>query len=169
LPPTSLTSAIAEAVHRVDPDEPVMGVQTMEQVFDESISQNRLNMILLSAFAGLALLLASIGIYGVQAYAVRQRTREVGIRVAMGARPGEVFRLILMQGLRLAGVGIAIGLAASFGLTRLITSQLYGLSATDPWTFAGVSIVLLAVTLAACLIPARRATRIDPVVALRYE
>ena len=169
LPPTSLTSAIAEAVHRVDADEPVVGVQTMEQVFDESISQNRLNMILLSAFAGLALLLASIGIYGVQAYAVRQRTREVGIRVAMGARPGEVFRLILMQGLRLAGVGIAIGLAASFGLTRLITSQLYGLSATDPWTFAGVSIVLLAVTLAACLIPARRATRIDPVVALRYE
>jgi putative ABC transport system permease protein len=144
-------------------------VQTMEAVVDESIAQNRLNMILLSAFAGLALLLASIGIYGVQAYAVRQRTREVGIRVAMGAQPAEVFRLIIGQGLRLATTGIVIGLAASFGLTRLMASQLYGLSATDPWTFIGVSIVLLTVALAACFIPARRATRIDPVVALRYE
>ena len=169
VPPSSLTSAVTEAIHRVDVDEPVVGVQTMEAVVDESIAQNRLNMILLSAFAGLALLLASIGIYGVQAYAVRQRTREVGIRVAMGAQAAEVFRLIIGQGLRLAIIGIVIGLAASFALTRLMASQLYGLSATDPWTFIGVSIVLLTVALAACFIPARRATRIDPVVALRYE
>jgi predicted permease len=169
VPPSSLTSAVTEAIHRVDADEPVVGVQTMEAVVDESIAQNRLNMILLSAFAGLALLLASIGIYGVQAYAVRQRTREVGIRVAMGAQAAEVFRLIIGQGLRLAIIGIVIGLAASFALTRLMASQLYGLSATDPWTFIGVSIVLLTVALAACFIPARRATRIDPVVALRYE
>jgi putative ABC transport system permease protein len=169
LPPANLISAVTEAIHRVDADEPVVDVQTMEEVVDQSIAQNRLNMILLSAFAGLALLLASIGIYGVQAYAVRQRTREVGIRVAMGAQPAEVFRLIIGQGLRLATTGIVIGLAASFGLTRLMASQLYGLSATDPWTFVGVSMVLLTVTLAACFIPARRATRIDPVVALRYE
>ena len=169
LPPTSLISAVTEAIHRVDADEPVVGVRTMEAVVDLSIAQNRLNMILLSAFAGLALLLASIGIYGMQSYAVRQRTREVGIRVAMGAQPAEVFRLIIAQGLRLATTGIVIGLAASFGLTRLMASQLYGLSATDPWTFIGVSLVLLMVALAACFIPARRATRIDPVVALRYE
>jgi len=169
LPPANLISAVTEAIHRVDADEPVVDVQTMEAVVDDSIAQNRLNMILLSAFAGLALLLASIGIYGVQAYAVRQRTREVGIRVAMGAQPADVFRLIIAQGLRLATTGIVIGLAASFGLTRLMASQLYGLSATDPWTFIGVSIVLLTVALAACFIPARRATRIDPLVALRYE
>jgi predicted permease len=169
LPPTSAISAVTEAIHRVDADEPVVDVQTMDAVVDQSIAQNRLNMILLSAFAGLALLLASIGIYGVQAHAVRHRTREVGIRVAMGAQPVEVFRLIIGQGLRLATTGIVIGLAASFGLTRLMASQLYGLSATDPWTFIGVSVVLLTVALTACFIPARRATRIDPVVALRYE
>jgi putative ABC transport system permease protein len=169
LPPTSLIYALADAVHRVDADEPVVGVQTMETIVDESLTQNRLNMILLSAFAGVALLLASIGIYGVQAYAVRQRTREVGIRVAMGAQPMEVFRLIIAQGLRLATSGIVMGLAASFGLTRLMASQLYGMTATDPWTFIGVSIVLLTVALAACFVPARRATRIDPIVALRYE
>jgi predicted permease len=169
LPPANLISAVTEAIHRVDADEPVVDVQTMEAVVEQSIAQNRLNMILLSAFAGLALLLASIGIYGVQAYAVRQRTREVGIRVAMGAQPADVLRLIIAQGLRLTTTGIVIGLAASFGLTRLMASQLYGLSATDPWTFVGVSIVLLAVALAACFIPARRATRIDPLVALRYE
>ena len=169
LPPANLISAVTEAIHRVDADEPVVDVQTMEAVVEQSIAQNRLNMILLSAFAGLALLLASIGIYGVQAYAVRQRTREVGIRVVMGAQPADVLRLIIAQGLRLTTTGIVIGLAASFGLTRLMASQLYGLSATDPWTFVGVSIGLLAVALAACFIPARRATRIDPLVALRYE
>jgi putative ABC transport system permease protein len=169
LPPTSLTTAVTGAIHRIDADEPVARVETMEQVMDESISQNRLNMILLSSFAGLALLLASIGIYGVQAYAVRQRTREFGIRVAMGARPAEVFRLILAQGLRLTVVGLVVGLAASFGLTRLVATQLYGLSPTDPLTFAGVSVALVLVMLAACVVPAARATRIDPVVALRDE
>ncbi|MGH9704891.1 MAG: FtsX-like permease family protein [Candidatus Acidiferrales bacterium] len=152
-----------------EPSEPVVGVLTMEEVVDQSISQNRLSMILLSSFAGLALLLATIGIYGVQAYAVRQQVREVGIRVALGAQPADIYRLVIGQGLTLAGIGIGIGLAASFGLTRLMASQLYGLTATDPITFAGVAILLILVALAACFIPARRATRVDPMVALRYE
>jgi predicted permease len=169
LPPGSMTSAVTDAVHQVDPSEPVVGVLTMDEVVDQSISQNRLSMILLTAFAGLALLLATIGIYGVQAYAVRQRVREVGIRVALGAQPSDIYRLVLGQGLTLAGIGICIGLATSFGLTRLMASQLYGLSATDPITFAGVAVLLILVALAACFIPARRATRVDPMVALRYE
>jgi putative ABC transport system permease protein len=114
-------------------------------------------------------LLGAIGIYGVQSYAVRQRGREIGIRLALGARRSDAFRLVLGQGLKLALIGICIGLASSFGLTRLMASQLYGLSATDPLTFAGVAIALAIVALLACYIPARRAARVDPMVALRHE
>jgi predicted permease len=167
--PTSLTSAVTDAVHNVDPDEPLVGVVTMESVVDQSLGQQRLNVILLATFAGLALLLGAIGIYGVQSYAVRQRVREIGIRIALGAQRSDVLRLVLGQGLKLALIGICIGLAASFELTRFMASQLYGLSATDPLTFAGVAIVLAFVALAACYIPARRATRIDPTTALRHE
>lgn len=167
--PTSLTSAVTDAVHDVDPDEPVVGVVTMESVVDQSLGQQRLNVVLLAAFAGLALLLGAIGIYGVQSYVVRQRIREIGIRIALGARRSDVFRLVLGQGLKLALIGIGIGLAASFGLTRLMASQLYGLSATDPLTFAAVAIVLAFVALLACYIPARRATRVDPMATLRHE
>jgi len=167
--PTSLTSSVTDAVHNVDPDEPVVGVVTMESIEDQSLGQQHLNMILLATFAGLALLLGAIGIYGVQSYAVRQRGREIGIRLALGARRSDAFRLVLGQGLKLALIGICIGLASSFGLTRLMASQLYGLSATDPLTFAGVAIALAIVALLACYIPARRAARVDPMVALRHE
>jgi putative ABC transport system permease protein len=167
--PASLTSALTEAVHGADPDEPVLGVATMESIVDQSLGQQRLNMLMLAAFAGLALVLGAIGIYGVQSYAVRQRDREIGIRIALGARRSDVFRLVLGQGLKLALIGICIGLAASFGLTRLMSSQLYGLSATDPLTFAAVAIVLGFVALLACYIPALRAMRVDPMVALRDE
>jgi putative ABC transport system permease protein len=167
--PTSLTSAVADAVHTVDPDEPVVGVATLDSIVDQSLGQQRLNVILLATFAGLALLLGAIGIYGVQSYAVRHRVREIGIRIALGAQRSEVFLLVLRQGLKLVLIGICIGLVASFGLTRLMSSQLYGLSATDPLTFAAVAIVLAFVALLACYIPARRATRVDPMVALRHE
>jgi putative ABC transport system permease protein len=125
--------------------------------------------ILLSVFAVLALLLAAIGIYGVQAYAVKQKACELGIRIAMGAQRSDVFRLVIGQGLKLTVIGICFGLAAAFGLTRLMASQLYGLGATDPLTFIGVSLLLGFMALAACFIPSRRATRVDPMVALRYE
>jgi putative ABC transport system permease protein len=167
--PTSLTSAVTDAVHTVDPDEPVVEVGTMESIVDQSLGQQRMNVALLAAFAGLALLLGAIGIYGVQSYAVRQRVREIGIRIALGAQRSDVFRLVLGQGLKLALIGICVGLAASFALTRLMASQLYGLSATDPLTFAAVAIVLAFVALLACYIPARRAMRVDPMVALRHE
>ena len=167
--PTSLTSAVTDAVHDVDPDEPVVSVATMESVVDQSLGQQRLNVVLLAAFGGLALLLGAIGIYGVQSYGVRQRVREIGIRIALGARRSDVFRLVLGQGLKLALIGICIGLAASFALTRLMASQLYGLSATDPLTFAAVAVVLAFVALLACYIPALRAMRVDPIVALRDE
>jgi ABC-type antimicrobial peptide transport system permease subunit len=160
---------VTDAVHYVDPDEPVVGVATMESIVDQSLGQQRLNVTLLTAFAGLALLLGAIGIYGVQSYAVRQRVREIGMRIALGAQRSDVFRLVLGQGLKLALIGICIGLAASFGLTHLMASQLYGLSATDPLTFAGVTIVLAFVALLACYIPARRASRMNPMAALRHE
>ena len=167
--PASLTSAITDAVHKVDPDEPLVRVATMESIVDRSLGEQQLNVVLLAAFAGLALLLGAIGIYGVQSYAVRQRVREIGIRIALGAQRSDVFGLVVGQGLKLALIGICIGLAACFGLTRLMASQLYGLSATDPLTFAGMSIVLMLVALLACWIPARRAMRVDPMVALRHE
>jgi putative ABC transport system permease protein len=167
--PTSLTSAVTDAVHAVDPDESVVNVVTMESIVDQSLGQQRLNMVLLATFAGLALLLGAIGIYGVQSYAVRQRVREIGIRIALGAQPSDVFLLVLRRGLKLVLLGICIGLAASFGLTRLMASQLYGVSATDPLTFAAVAIVLAFVALLACYIPARRAMRVEPMVALRHE
>jgi ABC-type antimicrobial peptide transport system permease subunit len=126
-------------------------------------------MILLGAFAVLALLLASVGIYGVIAYVVGQRTQEIGIRMALGAKPEDVLRLMLWEGTRLALIGVAIGIATACALTHLMTTMLYGVSATDPLTFAGVAVLLTAVATAACYIPARRAMRVDPMVALRCE
>jgi len=167
--PTSLTSAVTGAVHNVDPDEPLVGVVTMESIVDQSLGQQRLNVVLLATFAGLALLLSAIGIYGVQSYAVRQRVREIGIRIALGAQRSDIFRLVLGHGMKLALIGICIGLAASLGLTHLMASQLYGLSATDPLTFAGVALALALVALLACYVPARRGSRMDPMVALRHE
>ncbi|MBZ5538651.1 MAG: ABC transporter permease [Acidobacteriia bacterium] len=167
--PTSLVSAVTRAVHEVDPDEPIVNVATMDDIVNQSLLQQRLSMFLLAAFAGLALLLAAVGIYGVQSYAVRQRVQEIGIRMTLGAQQGDVFRLIVGQGLKLAVVGIGIGLAAAFALTRLMARLLFGLSATDPLTFGGVAFLLMIIAVMACYLPARRATRVDPLVALRYE
>jgi ABC-type antimicrobial peptide transport system permease subunit len=141
----------------------------MEQLVDASVGQRKLSMILLGVFSLIALLLASIGIYGVMSYSVAQRTRELGIRMALGAARPRVLGLVVGQGMVLASAGVVIGLAAAFGLTRLLTTQLYGVSATDPMTFVGVSALLIGVALLATLLPAMRATRVDPVVALRDE
>ncbi len=167
--PTSLLSAVSRAVHEVDPDEPIVNVATMDDIVDQSLLQQRLSMFLLASFAGLALVLAAIGIYGVQSYAVRQRVQEIGIRMALGAQVGDVFRLIVGQGLKLVALGIAIGLAAALALTRLMRGLLFGLSATDPVTFGAVAFLLMIIAVVACYLPARRAARVDPLVALRYE
>ena len=135
---------------------------------DDSMSQPRFSMLLLGSF-GAALLLASIGMYGVISYTVAQRTQEIGIRMALGAERRNVFGMVLGQGARLASLGIGIGLIAAFGATRLMASFLYGVQPTDPFTFAVVSLLLVGIALLACYLPARRATRVDPIVALRYE
>jgi len=167
--PGNLASAIANAVHEIDREQPVNDVVTMDMVMADSISHQRFNMLLLGAFAGLALLLAAIGLYSVLAYSVRRRVREIGVRMALGARRMDVIRMILGQGVRLALIGVVIGVVAAFALTRLMASQLFQVSATDPLTFIGVAMVLVLVAIAACYIPARRASKVDPMVALRYE
>jgi putative ABC transport system permease protein len=141
----------------------------MESLISDSLAARRFAMILLGAFAVLALVLASVGIYGVIAYIVGQRTQEIGIRMALGAQRNDVMGLVLWQGARLALMGVSIGIAGALALTRLMTRLLYGVSATDPLTFAGLALILTLVAIAACWIPARRAMRVDPVVALRYE
>jgi ABC-type antimicrobial peptide transport system permease subunit len=148
---------------------PVAHIRSMDEVVVRSTARNRFNMVLLSIFAGLAVVLAAIGIYGVMSYAVGQRVHEIGIRMALGARAGDVLSLVLRQGLSLALVGIAIGLMGAVWLTGAMKSQLFGVSPNDPLTFAVVSVLLLAVAVAATYIPARRATNVDPIVALRYE
>jgi ABC-type antimicrobial peptide transport system permease subunit len=141
----------------------------MDHIIARSLASRRFAMILLAVFAALALVLASIGIYGVISYIAGQRTHEIGIRMALGAQRSHVLKIVLGQGARLALLGVVIGLAAAVGLTRLMTTILYGVSATDPLTFSAVAIVLTLVALVACYIPARRAMRVDPIVALRYE
>lgn len=167
--PASLTSEVRDAVQSIDKDQPVFAVSTMEELVRNSVATRRITLVLLGLFSGLALVLGAIGIYGVISYSVAQRTHEIGIRMALGAPRSDVFRLVVGEGLKLAGVGIAIGIAASFGLARLMSSLLYGISATDFETFMGVAVLLALVTLLACYIPARRAMRVDPTVALRYE
>jgi len=150
-------------------EQVIFGVQTMDELISRSLATQQFSMILLIVFASLALLLATVGIYGVISYVVAQRAPEIGLRMALGARPLDVLRLILSQGGKLAIAGIGLGIAAAFGLTRLMTSLLYGVSAADPITFSWVAILLVLVALAACYLPARRATRVDPIVALRCE
>jgi len=166
-------SGLLESIHRasvqMSSQQVIFGAQTMDSMIADSVASQRFSMILLVSFAVLALLLASVGIYGVISYVVGQRSHEIGIRMALGAEPRDILRLILGRGGKLAGLGVAVGLAAAFGLTRLMTSMLYGVGVTDPLTFSGVAVLLTLVALAACYIPARRATRVDPVVALRYE
>ena len=167
--PSSLTAAARTAIHSVDPDLPVAAVKTLRSFVTDSLAVPRFVMLLLGAFAGIALLLATVGMYGVISYNVAQRTQEFGIRMALGARRRNVFDLVIGQGARLAVLGIFIGLAAACGATRLMHSFLYGIGADDPATYLAVSVLLLAVAMLACYIPARRATRVDPMVALRYE
>jgi predicted permease len=167
--PAALTSAIRGAIASVDKDQPIFAISTMQQLVTESVSTSRVTLILLGLFGGLALVLASIGIYGVISYSVAQRTHEIGVRMALGAERVDVLRMILAHGLRIAGAGVVIGVAASFGLTRLMAKLLFSVSAADPLTFAAVAIVLLFVAMLACYIPARRTLRVDPMIALRYE
>ncbi len=167
--PLSVASSIRTAIWSVDKDLPITRVRTMEEVRSLSIAAQRLNLLLFALFAALALVLATVGIYGVMAYSVAQRKREIGIRVALGARRNDVLKLVLAQGFRLAVLGLLLGVIAAFALTRLMASMIYGVSSTDATTFLTVALLLSFVALAACYIPSRRALRVDPMVALRYE
>jgi predicted permease len=167
--PKEIMDAVRRAVSELDPREVVYGVQTMQDVLARSLAARRMSMILLSAFAALALVLSCIGIYGVISHLVGQRTHEIGVRMALGAQPVHVMRLILGEGVRMALVGVITGIIAALALTRLIASQLFGVTSHDPLTFAAVAILLTVVALLACYVPARRAVRVDPLVALRYE
>jgi ABC-type antimicrobial peptide transport system permease subunit len=167
--PSSVISQVRSDVKALDPDLPLTDVKTMQEHMRLPLAPAKLFASLSSAFAVLALLLAAIGLYGVMAYVVGSRTREIGIRMALGAQIGGVRKLIIGQGMRLALTGIALGLIAAFAATRVLTSLLYGVSATDPITFIGVAVLLAGVALFACYIPAQRATKVDPLDALRYE
>jgi putative ABC transport system permease protein len=167
--PLQLAPSLRKLVQSIDPLQPIFSVQSMDQVVSSSVSDRRLSLVLLGIFAAVALLLASVGIYGVMSYSVEQRTREIGIRMALGAERAAVLRLIVGQGTRLAGIGIAAGVAGAFGLSRLMAGLLYGVSATDPLTYGALAAVLAVVAVGACAVPARRAVRVDPAVALRAE
>ncbi|HEV2864465.1 MAG TPA: ABC transporter permease [Pyrinomonadaceae bacterium] len=167
--PLALAPLVRREVQAVDPNQPVYNVNTMEEVLNESVSTQRLSMLLLALFAGVALVLASVGIYGVMSYTVAQRTHEIGVRMALGAQGRDVFRMVVGRGMGLVLAGLGIGLVAAMVLMRLMASLLYGVEPTDPATYAAVALVLGLVALVACLVPALRATRVDPTVALRYE
>ena len=167
--PASMISSVRREVLSVDKDQPIFDIKTMDDYMADSVAKQRLSMLLLGIFAGVALILAATGIYGVVSYAVTQRTHEIGIRVALGARRSDVLRLVLRQALLMALIGIIAGLAAAFALTRVMASLLFGVSATDKTTFAGVAALIFGITLLACYVPARRAMKVDPMIALRYE
>jgi predicted permease len=167
--PASITESVREAIHSLDPDLPLAKVATLTTLVNDSMAQPRFSMLLLTSFGMLALVLASIGMYGVISYSVMQRTQEIGVRMALGAARQNVFAMVLGRGARLVSLGIGIGVVAALGVTRTMASFLFGVAPTDPLTFAGVSLLLVAVALLACYLPARRATRIDPIVALRCE
>jgi putative ABC transport system permease protein len=167
--PLGYVGPIKEALHKIDPDQPVASIKPMTAYLAQSIAQRRFNMLLLAIFAGLALLLAAVGIYGVIAYSVTQRKREVGIRIALGAQPGDVIRLIVRQGMRPAFLGLLAGLLAAIGLTRFMASLLFQVNAIDPLVFGLVGVVLMLVAALACFLPARRALHLDPAITLREE
>jgi len=165
----TMVPSLRAAVLAIDPNMAIYNIKTMEKVVSDSIAQPRFNMVLLAIFAGLALILASVGIYGVMSYSVTQRTQELGVRMALGAQRRDIFSLVLKQGIILALIGVAIGLAGAIGLSKALASVLYGVSATDPVTFISVAVIMLAVALVACFFPARKATKVDPLTAMRYE
>jgi len=167
--PLAVAGSLVSEIRAIDPEQPVADIRTMGEVVSTSVSRPRFNMLLLGLFAGVALVLSAVGIYGVMAYSVNQRTHEIGIRMALGARSTDVLRLIVGQGMVLALVGVVIGLAGAYFLTGLMSSLLFGVTATDPLTFGGISLLLAGVAFVACYVPARRATKVDPMVALRYE
>ncbi|HKP85994.1 MAG TPA: ABC transporter permease [Blastocatellia bacterium] len=165
----NFAASIRSAVSSADPSISAINLQPMRNLVSESVARPRFQMMLFSTFALLALILATVGLYGVMSYLVTERTREIGVRMALGAQPSDVLRMVVGQGMLLATVGCALGIAGALAFTRLMSSLLYGVSATDPATFAAVALLLLGVALGACFVPARRATRVDPMVALRYE
>ncbi|HLL77419.1 MAG TPA: ABC transporter permease [Pyrinomonadaceae bacterium] len=167
--PASLVAPIRREIQAVDAEQPLGNVRTLEELLARSLAPRRFSLLLVGVFAAVALVLGAVGLYGVLSYAVTQRTREIGVRVALGARRGDIIRLVIRHGMALALLGVALGLAAALAVTRLMSGMLFGVSATDPSTFALVSLLLLAVALLACYVPARRATKVDPMIALRAE
>jgi len=167
--PSSLTVAVQRALQSLDARGVVFNVRPFEDFVGDSVTPRRFNLWLLGAFAVLAVVLALAGIYGTMSYAVAQRTREVGIRVALGAQRGDVLKLVVGEGMKLIVVGIGVGLFGAFALTRWMTSLLFSVSASDPLTFVVIALLLMIIALLACWLPARRATKVDPLVALRYE
>jgi putative ABC transport system permease protein len=165
--PRLLAETVKAQVWALGPDLPVTRVRTMEEILAEAVGQDRFNTLLLALLAGVALLLAAVGIYGVMAYSVGRRAHEIGVRMALGARAAEVFSMVVGQGLRLSGLGAALGLVGALGLSRVLAGLLHGVSPTDPLTFAAVTLLLTAVAALASFLPARRAARVDPLVALR--
>jgi putative ABC transport system permease protein len=167
--PATQTAAVRDAIRAVDPRLPISAIRTGDAILAASIGPRRFNMLLLASFAAVALILASVGLFGVMSYLVSQRTHDIGVRLALGALPRDVFRLVVGRGMLLAATGAATGLVAAFWVSPLLKALLFHVRPTDPATFAVVVFVLLIVALVACYLPARRATRVDPVIALRYE
>jgi putative ABC transport system permease protein len=164
-----MTNEVRSAVHQIDKDLPIFSIRTMEQLIGNSVASRKLSMFLLISFAGLALLLAAVGLYGVISYSVTQRTQEIGIRMALGASQRDVLGMVVTQASRLAAIGLGIGLVLALALAGLISKMLFGVRPSDPLTFACILLLLAAVALLASYIPARRASKVDPMVALRYE
>ena len=167
--PEEMAGAVRRIIAGVDADQPVSAVRTMDEIVDLDVADRQQQLVLLGAFAGLALLLASVGLYGVLSYAVTQRSREIGLRMALGASSASVMRMVVARGLSLTGAGLALGLALAWALTRTLQNLLYGVDAADPATFGAVAGVLGIIALAACYLPARRASRLDPIAVLRAE
>jgi putative ABC transport system permease protein len=164
-----LAETIRQEILKLDSEQPVSNIRSMEQAVTSSLSARRFTLTLLGIFAGAALALAIIGLYGVMAYTVAQRSHEIGIRMALGAERGHVMKLIVGQGLKLVLLGLVLGIAGALAMTRFLKTMLFGISPTDPMTFGSIAVMLTAVALLACWIPARRATKVDPLVALRHE